>query len=168
MYYDPMNPYRRYTPICCCGHHYPPHYYPVYEPHNSHRRIKDHGGEPFTINIEKAAKQNKNFRTAIWTGDYLQVTLMSINVGDDVGLEVHPDVDQFLRIEQGQGLVQMGDAKDRLDFKKKVSDDYAIMVPAGKWHNITNTGNKPLRLYSIYAPPEHPFETVHRTQADEQ
>jgi mannose-6-phosphate isomerase-like protein (cupin superfamily) len=127
---------------------------------------KDYGGKPFVVDIEKVTKQNKTFRTAIWTGNKLQVTLMSIDVGDSIGLEIHPNTDQFLRIEEGQGLVQMGDRKDRLDYVRKVSDDYAIMVPAGKWHNLTNTGNKPLKLYSIYAPPEHPFGTVHRTKAD--
>ncbi|UWE04069.1 cupin domain-containing protein [Laceyella sacchari] len=128
--------------------------------------LKDYGKTPFVVNIEKATKQNNTYRTALWTGDHLQVTLMCIGVGDDIGLEVHPNVDQFLRIEQGRGLVQMGDSKDRLDFRAEVYDDYAIMVPAGKWHNLTNTGNKPLKLYSIYAPPEHPFGTVHRTKAD--
>lgn len=96
----------------------------------------------------------------------MQLTLMSINVGQDIGLEMHPDVDQFIRIEQGQGLVKMGDRKDRLDFQASVRDDYAFIIPAGKWHNLINTGNVPLKLYSIYAPPEHPFGTVHKTKAD--
>lgn len=128
--------------------------------------LRDYGKKTFVVNINEAAKQNNTFRTALWTGDHLQVTLMSIDVGDDIGLEVHPDVDQFLRIEEGQGLVRMGDRKDKLDFKARVYDDYAIMVPAGKWHNLINTGDKPLKLYTIYAPPEHPFGTVHKTKAD--
>ncbi|SFE74066.1 cupin domain-containing protein [Alteribacillus iranensis] len=127
---------------------------------------KDEGGQPYVVNIEDASKQNNTFRTAIWTGEHLQVTLMSIDVGDDIGLEVHPNVDQFLRIEEGTGLVQMGDSEDQLDFRRRVSDDNAIMVPAGKWHNLTNTGDKPIKLYTIYAPPEHPFGTVHQTKAD--
>ncbi|WP_332694378.1 cupin domain-containing protein [Halalkalibacter lacteus] len=128
-------------------------------------RSTDYGSEPFVVNIEEATKQNNTFRTALWTGDHLQVTLMSINVGEDIGLEIHPELDQFLRIEEGQGIVQMGDSKDHLDFQEEVFDDYAIMVPAGKWHNLTNTGNQPLKLYSIYAPPEHPYGTVHETKA---
>ncbi|MGP4081053.1 cupin domain-containing protein [Pseudalkalibacillus sp. R45] len=128
--------------------------------------LKDYGTKPFVVNIEDATLQNNTFRTALWTGNNLQVTLMSIGVGEDIGLEVHPTVDQFLRIEQGQGLVQMGDREDQLDFEERVYDDYAIMVPAGKWHNLTNTGRKPLKLYTIYAPPEHPFGTVHVTKAD--
>jgi mannose-6-phosphate isomerase-like protein (cupin superfamily) len=128
--------------------------------------LRDYGAQPFVVNIDEAAKQNNTFRTALWTGKHLQVTLMSIDVGEDIGLEVHPHVDQFLRIEEGQGLVKMGDTKDHLDFEEWVGDDYAIVVPAGKWHNVINTGNRPLKLYSIYAPPEHPFGTVHETKAD--
>ena len=96
--------------------------------------LKDYGPEPFIVNIEEATKQNNTYRTALWTGRHLQVTLMSINVGEDIGLEIHPTVDQFLRIEQGQGIVQMGDRKDNLDFAEKVYENFAIMVPAGKWH----------------------------------
>ena len=125
----------------------------------------DFGSNPFVIDIEEATKQNNNFRTALWTGDHLQVTLMSINVGEDIGLEIHPGLDQFLRLEQGEGIVQMGDSKDNLTFQQKVADDFAIVIPAGKWHNLTNTGNKPLKLYSIYAPPQHPYGTVHETKA---
>ena len=132
---------------------------------NSLMELKDYGPEPFVVNIEEATSQNNTYRTALWTGNYLQVTLMSIKVGEDIGLEVHPIGDQFIRIEEGQGLVQMGDRKDKLDFQKKVYDDFAIMIPAGKWHNIINTGDKPLKLYAIYAPPEHPHSTVHETKA---
>ncbi|MNN40827.1 Cupin domain protein [compost metagenome] len=79
-------------------------------------------------------------------------------------MEIHPGTDQFIRIEEGQGLVQMGDSKDNLNFQAMVSDGYAIMVPAGKWHNVTNTGNTPLKVYVIYAPPHHPHGTVHETK----
>ncbi|EJS62931.1 cupin domain-containing protein [Bacillus sp. FSL M7-0884] len=128
--------------------------------------LKDYGSEPFVVNINEAAKQNNMYRTALWTGKHLQVTLMSINVGEDIGLEIHPNVDQFLRIEQGQGIVQMGKSKDNLNFQRNAYDDFAIMIPAGTWHNVINTGNIPLKLYSIYAPPNHPFGTVHVTKAD--
>ena len=133
---------------------------------NGSIRLRDHGRQPFAVNIEEATEHNNNFRTALWTGKHLQVTLMSINVGDDIGLENHTNTDQFLRIEEGEGLVRMGKSRDRMDFQARVSDDFAIMVPAGTWHNIINTGNKPLKLYSIYAPPEHPFGTVHKTKAE--
>jgi mannose-6-phosphate isomerase-like protein (cupin superfamily) len=129
-------------------------------------QLKDYGPNPFVININEATKQNNYFRIALWTGNYLQLTLMSINVGEDIGLEMHPNLDQFIRIEQGQGLVKMGDRKDMLDFRANVRDDFAIIIPAGKWHNLINTGNKPLKLYSIYAPPQHPYGTVHETRED--
>ena len=123
-------------------------------------------GNPFVIDIEDASEENNNFRTALWTGNNLQVTLMSIGVGDDIGLEVHTSGDQFIRIEEGEALVKMGDSQDNLDFQRRVSDGYAIMIPAGKWHDIVNLGNKPLKLYVIYAPPQHPQGTVHNTKKD--
>jgi mannose-6-phosphate isomerase-like protein (cupin superfamily) len=128
-------------------------------------RLKDYGPEPFVVNIEEATKQNNTFRTALWTGSHLQLTLMSLKVGEDIGLEMHPNVDQFIRIEEGQGLVMMGDSKHNLDFQRTVYDDFVFIIPAGKWHNLINTGNKPLKLYSIYAPPQHPHGTVHETKA---
>ncbi|TLS37097.1 cupin domain-containing protein [Pseudalkalibacillus caeni] len=126
--------------------------------------MKDHGAEPYVVNIEEATEENNNFRTALWTGKNLQVTLMSIEPGDDIGLEVHNQLDQFLRIEQGEGRVQMGDSKENLSFEKDAKADDAVLVPAGKWHNLKNTGDKPLKVYSIYAPAEHPHGTVHETK----
>lgn len=128
--------------------------------------LADYGQKPFVINIDQATKQNNTFRTALWTGNHLQLTLMSINPGEDIGLEIHPNVDQFLRIEQGKGLVTMGKSKNNLNFQRRVSDGWAFLIPAGTWHNVINTGNIPLKLYSIYAPPQHPKGTVHRTKAD--
>ena len=128
--------------------------------------IRDYGPEPFVMNINEVTKQNNNFRTALWTGEHLQITLMSINVGESIGLEMHPDVDQFIRIEQGCGFVQMGNDRNNLNFERTVYDDFAIVIPAGKWHNLTNIGNIPIKLYSIYAPPNHPKGTIHRTKAD--
>ncbi|KJB87431.1 cupin [Paenibacillus sp. E194] len=127
--------------------------------------LKDYGGQPFVVDIEQAAEQNKTYRTALWTGEHLQVTLMSIPVGGDIGLEMHPTTDQFIRIEEGQGLVRMGESKEKLDFEQHVDGNYAIMIPAGTWHNVINIGYRPLKLYSIYGPPKHPFGTVHPTKA---
>lgn len=129
-------------------------------------RLEDYGKQPFTFNIEDATLQNETFRTALWTGNKLQLTVMSIDVGDDIGLEVHETGDQFIRIEEGEALVQMGDSKDNLNFESIVSDDFAILIPEGKWHNVTNIGNTKLKVYVIYAAPEHPFGTVHETKAD--
>jgi len=163
----PMPGYWPYRQDCW---NWSPHAYGVMQHARNDRfppiELRDYGGKPFVVNIERAAEQNNNYRTALWTGKHLQVALMSIEVGGDIGLEVHPDVDQFIRIEQGRGLVQMGERRDRLDFERNVSEDDAIMIPAGTWHNVTNTGRVPLKLYTIYAPPEHPFGTVHRTKAE--
>ncbi len=128
--------------------------------------LRDYGDNPLVINIDRATKINPNYRTALWTGKYLQVTLMSIPVGGDVGLEMHPDTDQFLRIESGCALTVMGPCKNTLTIRKRVGDNDAIVVPAGTWHNVINIGNVPLKLYSIYAPPHHPFGTVHRTKEE--
>lgn len=133
---------------------------------NQFNRLTDYGPAPFVIDINEATKQNNAFRTALWTGDHLQLTLMSIDVCDDIGLEMHPNLDQFIRIEEGQGIVMMGDRKDRLNFQREVYDDFAFIIPAGTWHNLVNTGRTPLKLYSIYAPPQHPYGTVHETKAD--
>jgi mannose-6-phosphate isomerase-like protein (cupin superfamily) len=151
-----------------------PAYYPYqsvpdmhhYADNDARITLTDYGPEPFVVNINEAAKQNRTYRTALWTGKHLQVTLMSIRPGEDIGLEIHPDTDQFLRIEQGQGIVQMGKNKNNLSYRKNVYDDSAIMVPAGTWHNVTNTGNVPLKLYSIYAPPHHPPHTVQATKTE--
>lgn len=127
---------------------------------------EDYGLSPYVFDIEKATKENTNFRTTLWTGDYLQLTLMSIDLGEDIGLEIHYDVDQFIRLEEGRGIVRMGDSKNNLYFERRIEDDFAILIPAGMWHNIINTGNRPLKLYSIYAPPEHMPGTIHRDKSD--
>ncbi len=128
--------------------------------------MADLGPNPLAVNINRAARNNRNFRTALWTGKHLQVTLMSINPGEDIGLEIHRDLDQFLRVEQGRGVVLMGKNRYRPDYHMGVGKDSAIMVPAGTWHNVINTGSEPLKLYSIYAPPEHPHGTVHATKKE--
>lgn len=128
--------------------------------------MQDQGPDPYVVDIEQATLENDKFRVAKWTGANLQLTLMSIQPGDDIGLEVHEDHDQFLRIEDGEGKVEMGADESSLDFVRNVSDDDAIFVPAGTWHNVTNIGDEPLKLYSIYAPGEHPRGTVHEDKAE--
>lgn len=126
--------------------------------------MTDFGPQPFVVDIAKATLNNDNFRTALWSGTNLQLTVMSLNPGEDIGLEVHPHVDQFLRLEGGQGLCQMGDRQNNLHFAVPVFEDSAIFIPAGTWHNLTNTGSTPLKLYSVYAPPNHATGTVHPTK----
>lgn len=128
-------------------------------------RIKDIGPQPQSFDIEQATKGNTNFRSVAWSGRYLQVTLMSIPAGGDIGLEAHPETDQFLRLDSGRGRVQMGSAKDNLTFEKDVSDGWCVLVPAGTWHNITNTGTMPMQVYAIYAPAHHMPDKVQTTAA---
>lgn len=124
---------------------------------------KDYGKQPWVVNIEDLTVQNENFRAAQWTGQNLQMTVMSVNPGGEIGLEKHDEGDQFIRVEKGNARVVMGASKDTMTFDKKVSDDWAILIPAGFWHNIINEGDKPLKVYVIYAPPEHPAGTLHKT-----
>lgn len=135
---------------------------------NSRRanRSYDRGPEPYVVNINEATLRNDNFRTTLWTGELLQLTLMSIDVRDEIGLEMHSDIDQFIRVEQGQGLVCMGNTRDNLYYRQKIFDDCAIFIPAGTWHNLINTGCIPLKVYSIYAPPNHPLGTIHKTRRE--
>ena len=96
----------------------------------------------------------------------MQLTLMSIPACCDIGVEMHPYVDQFIRVESGKAKIYTGSSKNNLQEQACVDGNFAILIPAGTWHNIVNTGNRPLKLYSLYAPPQHPFGTVHRTKAD--
>lgn len=128
--------------------------------------FSDRGKKPVVENIEEMTLANENYRTTIWTGAKLQATLMTIQPGDDIGLEVHHGIDQFIRIEEGKGLCQMGESEDALTFEEEVGDDFAIFVPADLWHNVTNTGDIPLKLYTIYAGPDHLEGTVHPTHQD--
>ncbi len=128
--------------------------------------MSDHGGEPYVVDIEKATLENDTYRTTLWTGKHLQLTVMTIKPGDDIGLEAHPVNDQFLRVESGRGRCQMGLVKDDLDFDADVQDDSVILVPAGTWHNVTNTGEDDLRLYALYGPPDHLPGTVHVSHED--
>ncbi|MCL2091092.1 MAG: cupin domain-containing protein [Micrococcales bacterium] len=128
--------------------------------------LTDHGPNPYVVDIEAATVENTNFRATLWTGSHLQLTVMSIPPGGDIGLEVHTDHDQFLRVEQGAGQVQMGPTEQDLTFTAEVQADWAVFVPAGTWHNITNTGTDDLRLYTLYGPPDHVHGTLHPTRHD--
>jgi mannose-6-phosphate isomerase-like protein (cupin superfamily) len=132
---------------------------------NTADRIQDIGPQPQSFDIESATKKNTNYRSVAWSGRYLQVTLMSIPVGGDIGLEAHPETDQFLRLDAGSGRVQMGAAKDKLTFEKDVSNGWCVLVPAGTWHNITNTGKTPMQVYTVYAPTHHAADKVQATAA---
>jgi mannose-6-phosphate isomerase-like protein (cupin superfamily) len=113
----------------------------------------------FIEDIEKLTEENTDFRRVLYTGKNMQLVLMSLKPGDEIGAEVHEDRDQFFRVEQGKGEVMI-DGK-----RTPVKADDAIIVPAGAEHNVVNTGTEPLQLYTLYAPPEHKDGTVHVTKA---
>jgi mannose-6-phosphate isomerase-like protein (cupin superfamily) len=117
-------------------------------------------------NVEEATLANTNFRTVVFTGANIQLTVMRLGPGEEIGVEMHDHLDQFLRIEQGSARVTFGPSADQVDEEHEVEDDWAVVVPGGTWHNVINTGAGDLKLYSIYAPPEHPPETVHRTKEE--
>ena len=110
--------------------------------------------------IEADTLANDNFRKVLFTGEHSQLVLMSLRPGEEIGLETHPHVDQFFRFEQGQGRVVVGDEEF------SVADGDSVVVPAGSQHNVVNTGEGDLKLYTIYSPPNHPDGTVHQTKAD--
>ena len=116
--------------------------------------------------IERATLDNTDFRRVLFTGRQTQLTVMSLAPGEEIGMEMHDHLDQFLRIEQGRARVTFGPSADQIDEEHDVADDWAVIVPGGVWHNVVNTGEDDLKLYSLYSPPEHPDGTVHATKAD--
>ena len=116
----------------------------------------------YVDDIERATLANEDFRRTLYTGKNLQLVLMTLPPGCDIGEEVHEDRDQFFRIEEGEGEIRIDGAANR------VKDDFAAIVPAGARHNVINTGSEPLKLYTLYAPPEHRDGVVHKTKEQAQ
>ena len=115
----------------------------------------------YLTNIEKATLDNSKFRRVLFTGPHTQLVVMSLKPGEEIGLETHDDVDQFIRVEVGHGTALL-DGKEHI-----LEDGSAVVIPAGTKHNvINNSRTEPLKLYTIYSPPEHPDGTVHETKAD--
>ena len=115
----------------------------------------------FVQNIETLTVENDNFRKVLYTGKHMQLVLMTLQAGEEIGVEVHEGHDQFFRIEEGHGRVMIDD--NTYD----IADDDAIIVPAGARHNVINTGTGPLRLYTLYGPPEHRHDVLHPAKADD-
>lgn len=111
-------------------------------------------------NIEKVTVENEDFRRVLYTGHHMQLVLMTLKPGEEIGSEVHPDRDQFFRFEEGNGVVDIDGVENQ------VADDFAVIVPAGARHNVRNTGAGPLRLYTLYGPPEHKDGIVQSTKAE--
>ena len=126
--------------------------------------IEDVGPRPQAFDLESETLENADYRTVAWSGKYLQVTLMSIPVGGEIGLEQHPETDQFIRLDSGRGRAQLGPSKDELTFDQEVTDGWCVLVPAGSWHNVTNVGGEPMQLYTVYAPQHHAPGKVQHTK----
>ena len=116
--------------------------------------------------IEALTTDNTTFRTVLYTGASLQLTVMCLQPGEEIGVEMHDHLDQFIRIEKGQAQVTLGSTADRVEIIHEVAADWVVIIPGGTWHNVINAGTSELQLYSLYAPPEHPDGTVHQTKAD--
>jgi mannose-6-phosphate isomerase-like protein (cupin superfamily) len=114
----------------------------------------------FVQDIEDLTEKNADFRRVLYTAKKLQLVLMALEPGEEIGEEVHEDRDQFFRVEKGKGEIWIDGAMTRIE------SDMAMIVPAGARHNVKNTGDQPLKLYTIYGPPEHMDGTVHATKAD--
>jgi mannose-6-phosphate isomerase-like protein (cupin superfamily) len=114
----------------------------------------------FCDDIDRLTVDNEDFRRVLYTGKHLQLVLMTLQAGEEIGAEVHEDRDQFFRFEEGQGVVDI-DGREN-----PVQDDFAVIVPAGARHNVRNTSNGALRFYTIYAPPEHKDKVVQRTKEE--
>jgi mannose-6-phosphate isomerase-like protein (cupin superfamily) len=134
--------------------------------------MSDASSNPSSIgwvgDIEDVTNRNTTFRTVVFTGKHLQLTVMSLAVGENIGWEMHDNLDQFLRIESGTGTLKLGHSADEVAEEHAVSDDWAMIIPAGTWHDVVNGGDSELKLYSVYAPPDHPPDTVHVTKAEAQ
>ena len=117
-------------------------------------------------NIEEASKGNSYFRQVLFTAQNLQLVVMSLEPGEEIGLEMHDHLEQFIRIESGRATVTLGPSEDEIAEAHDIEADFAVVIPGGTWHNVINRGESQLKLYTIYAPPQHPEGTVHRTKAD--
>ena len=124
------------------------------------------GDSPCLVNIHNASCGNGYFRKEIWTGEYAQVTVMSIPIGGEVGLDLHEGFDQILFVEYGVASVYVGKTKQEVKFFGSANSGCAVIIPAGVWHNLINEQNVPLKIVSVYAPPHHPVGTVHKTKFD--
>jgi mannose-6-phosphate isomerase-like protein (cupin superfamily) len=113
----------------------------------------------YSKDIAAETLKNNNFRKVLYTGEHLQLVVMTLKPGEEIGEETHEDRDQFFRFEEGSGVVVINGKKN------KVEDDFGVIVPAGACHNVINDGEGPLKMYTIYGPPEHKDKTIHKTKA---
>lgn len=117
----------------------------------------------YVVNIEKETKENTDYRRVLYTAENSQLVVMNIAPGEEIGNEMH-ELDQFIRVEEGNAKVVLNNGENEYELE----DDFAVIIPAGTWHNVVNVGEEPLKIYSLYSPPEHKDGVVHTTKADEQ
>lgn len=129
--------------------------------------LKDFGDEPAVLELKNLATINNNYRTSLWTGKHLQVTVMSIESGGDIGAEIHENLDQMIYIVSGRAAVIMGEDKDNLSIKTYADPGDAVFIPSGTYHNVINASFYPLKVFSVYAPPAHRLDTVEPTKPEE-
>ena len=129
--------------------------------------MRDRGNEPIVFDIRKEAFMTPDFRTALWTGGNLQLTVMTIPVGEEIGLEMHESLDQLIGVVSGAGEVAFGNRENYLAPPLPLDAHSVVLVPAGTYHNVKNVGKTPLRLYSVYAPKAHKFGTVEKSKTAE-
>ncbi|WP_124065939.1 cupin domain-containing protein [Clostridium sp. E02] len=127
---------------------------------------EDYGPETLIFNIKQDTIRNPSFRTTRWTGKHMQLTYMSIPVHHEIGIENHPNEDQFFCVISGVGLVLIGESPYNLSISSTVTIDCAVLIPSNTWHNLINTGKEPLKVYCIYSPVLHQPGTVHWTKRD--
>ena len=128
--------------------------------------ITDYGPSPFILNIHDETLRNPSFRTTRWTGQHMQLTLMSIPADYETGAETHPNEDQYLCVIDGKGIIYMGDSPYNLFCSHPLDNGCAVLIPANIWHNLINSGDRPLKLYCIYSPVVHQPDTVHWTKRE--
>ncbi len=128
--------------------------------------MRDRGGEPLVINMDLAAGLNRNYRTAIWTGDDMQVTLIRIPARGETGAEIHRRADRLLYVVGGACTVEMGADRRAMNYVRRAECGYGILVPGRTWHNVKNEGDGPLLLFAVSAPPAQGFGTVDVTRPD--
>lgn len=121
-----------------------------------------HMKKGYVANIEDVTKENTDYRRVLYTGEKSQLVVMSLEPGVEIGEEVHDDIDQFIRVESGRGKAILNETEEY-----EIEDDWAVIIPAGVKHNVVNTGEEPLKLYSIYSPAEHKDGVVQPTKADD-
>lgn len=126
----------------------------------------DHGPRPYVVDIDEATVANEFFRDTLWTGTHLQLTVMTIPPGGEIGAEIHNGHDQFIRLESGSLHAMLGKSPEELEVDEVIHEDWAAFIPSGTWHNFVNESDEPAKLYSIYAGPEHAPGTRHETKAD--